>query len=91
VPHDDLDKFFAVIDDMRDRAMFTLLLRCGLRLGEVEELRVEDLDLANRKLMVRQGKGRKDRAIYLTDTAMHAVREYLTVRGQGALRKVAEA
>jgi leucyl aminopeptidase len=33
--------------------------------------------------MVRQGKGQKDRAIYLTDTAIHAVQEYLTVRGQG--------
>jgi hypothetical protein len=56
----------------------------GLRLGEVEELRLEDLDLPNRKLMVRQGKGRKDRAIYLTDTAVQAVREYLNVRGEGA-------
>jgi hypothetical protein len=34
--------------------------------------------------MVRQGKGRKDRAIYLTDTAVQAVREYLAVRGEGA-------
>jgi site-specific recombinase XerC len=56
----------------------------GLRLGEVEELRLEDLALPNRKLMVRQGKCRKDRAIYLTDTAVRAVQEYLIVRGQGA-------
>ncbi len=70
-------------DALLDRAAFYLMWQGGLRLGEVEELRLEDLDLANRKLMVRQGKGQKDRAIYLTDTAIHAVQEYLTVRGQG--------
>jgi Phage integrase family len=46
-------------------------------------LRLEDPDLPNRKLMVRQGKGRKDRAVYLTDAAVRAMQEYLTVRGQG--------
>ena len=71
-------------DALLDRAAFYLMWHGGLRLGEVEELRLEDLDLPNRKLMVRQGKGRKDRAIYLTDTAVGALQAYLTVRGQGA-------
>ncbi|CAG0953455.1 Tyrosine recombinase XerC [Anaerolineae bacterium] len=71
-------------DALLDRAAFYLMWHGGLRLGEVEELRLGDLDLLNRKVMVRQGKGRKDRAIYLTDTAVQAVREYLTVRGEGA-------
>jgi hypothetical protein len=44
---------------------------------------LEDLDLPQRKLMVRQGKGRKDRAVYLTDAAVRAVQDYLSVRGQG--------
>jgi len=70
-------------DVLLDRAAFYLMWHGGLRLGEVEELRLEDLDLPNRKLMVRQGKGRQDRAIYLTDAAVRAVRDYLTVRGQG--------
>ena len=33
--------------------------------------------------MVRQGKGRKDRAVYLTDTAVQALHAYLDVRGMG--------
>ena len=70
-------------DARLDRAAFYLLWQGGLRLGEVEELRMDDLDLAGRKLMVRQGKGQKDRAVYLTDAARHAVQAYLTVRGQG--------
>jgi len=71
-------------DALLDRAAFYLLWQGGLRLGEVEELRLEDLDLVGRKLMVRLGKGQKDRAVYLTDTMVRALGEYLPVRGQGA-------
>jgi site-specific recombinase XerD len=70
-------------DALLDRAVFYLLWQCGLRLGEVEELRLEDVDLAGRKLMVRQGKGRKDRAVYLTDTTSRALAAYFDVRGMG--------
>jgi site-specific recombinase XerD len=70
-------------DALLDRAAFYLLWQGGLRLGEVEELRLEDLDLPGRKLMVRQGKGRKDRTAYLTDTAVQALQSYLDVRGMG--------
>jgi integrase/recombinase XerD len=70
-------------DALLDRAAFYLLWQGGLRLGEVEELRLEDLDLAGRKLMVRQGKGLKDRTVYLADAAVRAVQAYLAVRGMG--------
>ena len=54
-----------------------------LRLGEVEELRLEDLDLPGKRLTVRDGKGMKDRTVYLTEKAIQAIREYLVVRGPG--------
>ena len=66
-----------------DQALFYILWHGGLRLGEVEDLRMEDLDLPGRRLMVREGKGRKDRTIYLTNVALHALQEYLEVRGAG--------
>ena len=49
----------------------------------ISPLKLEDLDLPGRKLMVRNGKGLSDRAVYLTDTAVRAVRAYLPVRGLG--------
>lgn len=70
-------------DALLDRAAFYLMWQGGLRLGEVEELRLENLDLSGRKLMVRQGKGRKDRTVYITDTVVRALQDYLTVRGMG--------
>lgn len=50
----------------------------------MEEQRLEDLDLSGRKLSVRNGKGMKDRTVYLTDTTVHALQEYLAVRGPGS-------
>jgi site-specific recombinase XerD len=67
-----------------DRATFYLLWQGGLRLSEVEELRLEDLDLSGRRLSVRSGKGLKDRTIYLTEQVLLALREYLAARGEGS-------
>jgi site-specific recombinase XerD len=65
------------------RAAFYLYWQCGLRKSEVEELRLEDLDLAGRKLSVRNGKGLKDRTVYLTDTTVSVLSSYLVMRGIG--------
>jgi site-specific recombinase XerD len=66
------------------RAAFYLLWQGGMRLGEVEEVRLEDLDFPQKRLSVRVGKGKKDRTVYLTETAIHALQEYLAVRGEGS-------
>jgi integrase/recombinase XerD len=70
-------------DALLDLAIFYLLWQGGLRRGEVEELRLEDLDLPKRRLSVRNGKGMKDRTVFLTDTSVHALQDYLPFRGQG--------
>jgi site-specific recombinase XerD len=81
VPHDDLDKFFAAIDDVRDRAMFTLMLRCGLRIGEVASLQLTDLYLNEaRPRLVAHGKGSKERSVYLSPQAERTLRAYLRER-----------
>lgn len=77
----DLDKFFAVIHDARDRAMFLLMLRCGLRISEVAALRLTDLYLAElRPRLVAHGKGSRERAVYLSPQAEQALRGYLAER-----------
>lgn len=81
VPEDELHRFLAVIADVRDRAMFLLMLRCGLRIGEVAGLKVRDLYLAEMppRLLV-TGKGSKERTVYLSPQAVGALRAYLAAR-----------
>ncbi|MCP4286618.1 MAG: site-specific integrase, partial [Gammaproteobacteria bacterium] len=68
-------------DALLDRAAFYLMWQGGLRLGEVHALCLEDVDLAGCRLTIRDGKGRKDRTIYLTDRVVTSVQAYLELRG----------
>lgn len=77
----DLARFFAVVHDARDRAMFVLMLRCGLRISEVANLQLADLFLAEpHPRLVAHGKGAKERSVYLSPQAEHALRSYLVER-----------
>ena len=66
-----------------NQAIFYLLWQGGLRVGEVEELRLEDLDFPDGRLTVRNSKGMKDRTIYLTPSVIGVMQAYLEVRGEG--------
>jgi len=50
---------------LRNLTALLLMLRRGLRVSEVAALQVSDLDLGERRLHVRRGKGAKDRTLYL--------------------------
>lgn len=75
---------------IRDRAILELLYSTGLRLNELVHLEIFDVDLTAGVVMVRQGKGKKDRVVPLGETAAYYVNLYLTnVRNRHAkkLRK----
>jgi site-specific recombinase XerD len=77
---DQVDKLFAIITDPRDKAMFMLMLRCGLRVEEVAHLTVEAIDFPRRRIVVFDGKGGKDRVVYLSEDASSTLSAYLTMR-----------
>jgi site-specific recombinase XerD len=60
-----------------ENACYLVLAHTGLRASECVFLQVGDLDLTGRRLLVRQGKGRKDRVVYLSDIAALALTRYL--------------
>ena len=64
-----------------DLAWFYLLYHGGLRLSEVAYLELGDLDLTGQRLIVRSGKGQKDRSVPLTARCCQALQAYLEVRG----------
>jgi site-specific recombinase XerD len=81
-------RLLKVIRNYRDRAMVMLMLRCGLRVEEVAKLKLAALDLRRRQLFVHQGKGAKDRVVYLSDDAYESLVQYLWVRPANRVREV---
>ncbi len=61
----------------RDRAILELLYGTGIRLGEAARADVSDLDLRERLLLVRSGKGKKDRVVPVAGRAAVALDAYL--------------
>src|SRR4030095_15463798 len=56
-----VQRLFAQIAHPMDRALFLVILRCGLRVSEVAHLQLEQIDWEQQALRIEQGKGRKDR------------------------------
>ncbi len=81
---DQVGKLLAVIADPRDRAMFMFMLRCGLRVEEVSRLTADAVELPRNRLFVANGKGRKDRVVYLSKDARCALQTYLNIRSSKA-------
>jgi site-specific recombinase XerD len=68
------------IKNKRDRAMCMLMLRCGLRVGEVAKLALRAIDFERRRIFVLNGKGPKDRIVYFSNDTYRAIQDYLEVR-----------
>ena len=77
----DVRKLLSVIHHTRDRALFLLLLRTGIRIGEALGLTLHDLDLKDRKVHLFQGeKNSQGRAAYFFDDALFALKRWLRRR-----------
>ena len=77
-----------VITKARDRAMFMLMLRCGLRVEEVANLSLAAMDLKRRRIYVLNGKGTKDRVVYVSNDAYDALMHYLRLRPRSRAKRV---
>ena len=77
---DQVRLLFTQITNPLDHALYLLILRCGLRVSEVARLRRSDLDWEQQSLRIDQGKGRKDRVVYVSADALAALRTCLAVR-----------
>lgn len=64
----------------RDFCILTLFLQTGIRIGELVELTLEDVDAKARTLEVRSGKGMKARTIPLEKKALQALKRWSDVR-----------
>jgi site-specific recombinase XerD len=80
VNQEEVVQFFAVIKNIKHKAMLTIPLDAGLRSSEVIKLRIEDIDSQRMLIRVRQAKGKKDRYVNLSSELLQLLREYWLAR-----------
>ncbi len=89
---DDLERVWQEISSARDRAWFALMVRAGLRVGEVVDLKLADVlnpPQAERPARIRvNGKGRKERIVLLSADAYAVLCAWLAERGESPLEYI---
>ena len=76
----EIDSLRLACRTLKERAIIEVLLATGIRVSELTDLRVDDLDFGSLSVRVRNGKGAKGRTVYMTDLARQHVRAYLMNR-----------
>jgi site-specific recombinase XerD len=73
---DEVRRLFSVVTNLKQKALFMVAYDSGLRLSEILNLHMEDIDSQRMVIRVRQGKGKKDRYARLTPGLLNLLREY---------------
>ena len=82
---DEIEKFLGSIDideplGLRDRAMYELMYSSGLRCSETAGLKIGDIDLESRQILIRQSKWNRDRVVPVSKVATRFLYKYLEGR-----------
>ena len=83
---EELGAFFNCVDDFKFKTIFMLAYGAGLRIGEIANLRVEDIDSKTMRIFVREGKGNKERYTILPEETLKMLRIYWTKYRQNRRR-----
>ena len=67
--------------DIRDTAILSVFLTSGLRLAEIQNLKISNINFKENKFTI-IGKGNKERMCYLTNTSKDALLKYLAIRNE---------
>lgn len=78
---DDIKEMIDSRTSLKHKLVIALMYSSGLRVSEVVKIKFEDLNLDNNTAIIRQGKGRKDRVVDLSDTFIGMLKDYDIKRG----------
>jgi len=73
---EEIQSIFAACDNLRDKSILMTIYGAGLRLSEVACLKVSDIDSNKMQLLIRDGKGAKDRFALLSQSNLEILRDY---------------
>ena len=73
---DEVARFLSALTNLKHRTAFATVYAAGLRISEAVSLTIDDIDSARMVIHVRQGKGRKDRFVMLSEQLLAILRAY---------------
>lgn len=73
---EEVKAILSALKNLKHKAMLSLIYSCGLRRGELLNLKLNDVDSKRHLLIVRQAKGKKDRIVPLSEKMLSLLREY---------------
>lgn len=79
----ELDKLRSSCSTARQRAVIEVLLATGMRVNELVNVKVEDIDWVTKAIHAKECKGGKERIVYMNDLAMTYLRSYMGIRNEG--------
>lgn len=71
-----VEKIISTTENEKHKTMLMLAYGCGLRLSEIINMKIEDIDSARMTILVKRAKGKKDRQVVLPDVLLHHLRKY---------------
>jgi len=81
IDSNDVKLLFSVMKQPRDKALFLLLLRTGMRIGELLDLQTPDIDMGEQKILIYTGeKNSRGRVVYFSDDAKAALTDWFSKR-----------
>jgi integrase/recombinase XerD len=82
MPESQVEQLFRAELSLKEKCVVGLLYGCGLRISEVCNLCIGDIDSSNKRIKVVQGKGGKDRFTLLPDHLLSLLRQYYVAAGR---------
>ena len=73
---EEIQRLFSVVENIKHKAMLMVAYDAGLRLSEIRNLQIDDIDSQRNVIRIRQGKGKKDRYTRLSPGLLKLLREY---------------
>jgi len=81
IPFEDIERIFNAVTNIRNRALLMLLYRTGMRIGELLEVKLEDIVLPDQKILIYVGsKNYEGREVYYSSDAEQALKHWLRTR-----------
>lgn len=89
----EISRFKLTVSEFKDpivRPLTTMMLETGVRVSEICNMDVDDVDLDDLSALILGGKGEKDRTVLFTDLTAEGIQEWMVERGMRAEKQVKE-